>query len=67
LKNNSGDHGQNRIRTLDSSLEQQSLASQDSQGDSQNRFDPDLAKVVTAWPNLSEERKKIIGSLLNLP
>ena len=45
-------------------LEHQPLAIQDSQGDSQNLSDPMLARLVMAWPSLSEERKKIIGALL---
>jgi hypothetical protein len=53
-----------RVRTSDSSLEEQPLASPDSQGDSQTSPDPILARLVKAWPSLSEERKKIIGSLL---
>jgi len=53
-----------RVRTPDSTLEHQPLASPDSQGDSQNLSDPVLARLVTAWPCLSEERKKIISSLL---
>jgi len=35
-------------------------------GDSQNISDPVLARLVTSWPNLSEERKKIICSLLSV-
>jgi len=59
--------GQNRIRTLDSALEPQSLTESGTQGGTQNYSDPLLAKVVTAWPTLSQERKKIIVSLLDLP
>jgi hypothetical protein len=56
-----------RVRTSDSSLEHQPLASPDSQGDSQKISDPVLARLVLTWPSLSEERKRIIGSLLDLP
>jgi hypothetical protein len=55
-----------RVRTTDPILEHQPLASPDSQGDSQNLSDPILARLVRAWPVLSEERKKIIDSLLKL-
>ena len=55
-----------RTRSYEEELEQQALAKADSQIDSQALRDPDLARVVMAWPSLSEERKKIIGSLLNL-
>lgn len=47
-------------------MEQQALTKADSQIDSQALRDPDLARIVAAWPALSEERKKIISSLLNL-
>jgi hypothetical protein len=54
-----------RVRTSDSSLEHQPLASPDSQGDSQTPSDPILARLVTAWPSLSQERKMIIVALLD--
>ncbi len=56
-----------RTRSYEEELEQQSLAKADSHIDSQALRDPILARLVMAWPSLSEERKKIIGSLLNLP
>ena len=48
-------------------LQQQPLAGQGTQGRTQIPTDPILARLVTIWPTLSEERKKIIGSLLDLP
>ena len=56
-----------RVRTLDSTLESQPLAGLGTQGGTQIPSDPILARLVTAWPTLSEERKKIIGSLVDLP
>jgi len=51
----------------DSTLQQQPLTSQGTQGGTQIPSDPILARLVATWPTLSEDRKKIIGSLLNLP
>jgi hypothetical protein len=50
---------------LDSTLQQQALAGQGTQGGTQIPSDPILARLVVTWPNLSDERKKIIGSLLD--
>ena len=50
----------------DSTLQQQPLAGQGTQGGTQIPSDPVLARLVTAWPTLSEERKSIISTLLNL-
>jgi hypothetical protein len=50
---------------LDSSLKHQPLASPDSQGDSQNHFDPDLAKIVAAWPSLAPAIKAAVNALVN--
>jgi len=61
-----GENGQNRIRTLDSELQPQSLTKPSTQGGTQIPFDPILARLVTAWPTLSDERKKIICSLLEI-
>jgi hypothetical protein len=54
------------VRTLDSSLKHQPLASPDSQGDSQNFFDPDLAKIVTAWPTLALSLKAAVLAIIQL-
>ena len=50
-----------------STVQQQPLTDQGTQGGTQTPSDPILTRLVTAWPSLSEERKKIISSLLNLP
>jgi hypothetical protein len=51
----------------DQPLPLQSVASPGTQGGTQMLSDPDLAKIVTAWPALSEERRKAILSLAELP
>jgi hypothetical protein len=56
-----------RTRSYEKELEQEALAKADSQIDSQALRDPVLAHLVMVWPRLSDDRKKIIGSLLNLP
>ena len=40
---------------------------QDTQGGTQIPPDPILARLVATWPNLSEQRKKFIYSLADLP
>jgi hypothetical protein len=50
-----------------STLQQQPLTSQGTQGGTQFPSDPIVARLVETWYTLSEERKKIIGSLLDLP
>jgi hypothetical protein len=56
--------GQNRIRTLDSELQPQSLTKPSTQGGTQSYSDPDLAKVVTAWPTLSAGLKAAIVAIV---
>jgi hypothetical protein len=56
-----------RTRSYEKELEQEALAKADSHIDSQALRDPILARLVMAWPSLSEERKKIISSLLSVP
>jgi hypothetical protein len=51
---------------LYSTVQQEPLTAQGTQGGTQIPPDADLARLVAAWPALSEERKKIIGSLLDL-
>jgi hypothetical protein len=51
----------------DSTLQQQPLAGQGTQGGTQNYSDPILARLVTIWPTLSEERRKAVLLLLDLP
>jgi len=50
-----------------STLQQQPLASQGTQGGTQGLHDPVLARLVTIWPTLSEERRKAILLLVDLP
>jgi len=57
-------HGQNRIRTFDSQLQPEPLAEASTQGGTQNYSDPDLAKVVTAWPALSAGLKAAIVAIV---
>jgi hypothetical protein len=52
------------FKPADSTLQQQPLSGQGTQGGTQNCVDPILARLVDAWPDLSDERKKIFGSLL---
>jgi hypothetical protein len=59
-----GENGQNRIRTLDSELQPQSLTKPSTQGGTQSYSDPDLAKVVTAWPTLSAGLKAAIVAIV---
>ena len=49
----------------DSTLQQQPLTSQGTQGGTQIPSDPILARLVMAWPVLTEERKKIICILMD--
>jgi hypothetical protein len=55
-----------RVRAAGSTMQQQSLMGQGTQGGTQIPSDPILARLVSAWPSLSEKRKKIIGSLMGL-
>jgi hypothetical protein len=57
--------GQNRIRTLDTALEPQSLIESGTQGGTQNYSDLDLAKIVTVWPSLAPAIKAAINALIN--
>jgi hypothetical protein len=50
----------------DSTLQQQPLTGQGTQGGTQIPSDPTLARLVATWSNLSDERKKIIASLMDL-
>jgi hypothetical protein len=45
-------------------LEQQALTKADSQIDSQALRDPDLAKVVTAWPALAPALKSAVLAVI---
>ena len=51
----------------DSPVQQQPLTGQGTQGGTQIPSDPVWARLVMAWPALSDERKKIISSLVDLP
>jgi hypothetical protein len=48
-----------------SNLQRQALAGQGTQGGTQNMSDPDLAKVVKAWPSLAPAIKAAINALVN--
>jgi hypothetical protein len=50
-----------------STLQQQPLTGQGTQGGTQIPSDPIWARLVTAWPTLSDERKKIISTMIDLP
>jgi hypothetical protein len=50
----------------DSTVQQQPLTGQGTQGGTQIPSEPILARLVQAWPNLSGERKKVIGAMLDL-
>jgi hypothetical protein len=56
--------GPYRIRTLDSELQQQSLTEPSTQGGTQSVSDPDLAKIVTAWPTLATALKAAILAII---
>jgi hypothetical protein len=49
-----------RTRSYEKELEQEPLAKADSQIDSQALRDPDLARVVTAWPGLAPALKAAV-------
>jgi hypothetical protein len=50
-----------------STVEQQPLTGQGTQGGTQGLHDPIWARLVTIWPTLSEERRKAILLLVDLP
>jgi hypothetical protein len=54
-----------RTRSYEEKLEQQALAKADSQIDSQALHDPDLAKIVTAWPALAPALKAAILAIID--
>jgi hypothetical protein len=56
-----------RTRNYDEELKQEQLTKARTQIGTQVFQNPDLARLVMAWPSLSDERKKIISSLLNSP
>jgi hypothetical protein len=47
-----------------SPVQQQPLTDQGTQGGTQNIFDPDLAKIVTAWPALAPALKAAIWAII---
>lgn len=47
-----------------STLQQQSLAGQGTQGGTQSISDPDLARIVTAWPTLSSALRAAVLAIL---
>ena len=53
-----------RTRSYEKELEQEPLAKADSRIDSQALRDPDLAKVVTAWPALAPALKAAVLAVI---
>jgi len=56
-----------RTRIYDEKLKYEQLTKARTQIGTQVLQDADLARLVMAWPGLSDERKQIISSLLNGP
>ena len=48
-----------------STLQQEPLTGQGTQGGTQNLSDPDLAKIVTAWPTLAPALKAAILAIID--
>jgi hypothetical protein len=49
---------------VDSTVQQQPLTGQGTQGGTQKLSDPDLARLVTAWPKLATHLKEAILAII---